>query len=375
MPTPTTIASLSEDVLNEIFKFAQASPPVTGKIPPRTILSHVSQQWRSLSISSPLLWVAIQVTSQSNLDALREILIRSKECELDIHFFSSRKRRSTALREATLILLKHAARWRSLSVSSPRSTLDTVLQLISHIPFPKLQSLQLMQSDIKTAVSHCGPLVLNPMVFSTLKLRGVTLHCLNSSNLAGVTSVDFSATSSCVIDQAILDTLGGVTSPMHPPSMLQLTSLAISTENPLIPLHPTFHMSTLVSLKLGGFCGAFPTLIAPFVQLFNTLSSPSLHHLEIDNILDSAWDAFLQSLQSTIIPKYPGLKTLTMRSLRLRGIDANFAAAFPAITHLSLFEIDPSPISLLKSTNTLVWPGLILTSDGNDISRGTQSCA
>lgn len=377
MSTRITIASLSEDILSTIFTLAQASPLVSSEIPSRITVSHVSKRWRALSISSPLLWVNIEVTSRCNLDALRENLFRSRECELDIHFFSSGRRsrlrgRTMSLREATLILLKHAARWRSLSVTSPRAILDPILQLISHVPFPRLQRLQLMQNDIKSTVSHCGPLVLNPMVFSTLKLRGVIMHCLNPSNLAGVTSIDFSATSSCVIDQAILDTLGGVTSPIHPPSMLQLMSLAITAENPSVPLHPTFRMSTLVSLKLGGFSGSFPTLIAPFVQLFNTLSSPSLRHLEIDNLLGSAWDAFLQSLQSTITPKYPGLKTLTMRSLQLCDIDANFATAFPALTHLNLFEVDPSPIILLKHAHSQVWHGLTLSADGIDISHRTQ---
>lgn len=378
MPTPTTVASLSEDILTRIFTLVPTSPRVLGEVP--FTVSHVSKRWHTLTISSPLLWTTIQVTSRSNLDALREVLRRSKKCELSIYLSTSAmcgrfrdQRRSMRLREATLLLLKDAPRWRSLEVTLQSNILNLILPLISHTPFPKLHSLQLMQRDLNSTVSHCGPLILDPRVFSTLKLRGVTIHCLHPSNLAGVTSIDFSATASCIINQEVLDTLAGVVSPTHPPSMLQLTSLSIVTENPSVPPHPTFRMSTLISLKLGGFSGTLPALVAPFVGLFNTLSSPFLRHLELDNLLDSAWDAFLQSLQSTVIPKYPGLQTLTMRSLQLRAINARFAAAFPAITHLNLFEVDPSPIITL--TNTVVWPQLTLLADGNKIHLHTQNGA
>jgi hypothetical protein len=370
MPTSTTIVSFPDDVLNEIFTLAQASPFVLGELPSRIAVSHVSKHWRSLTIRSPLLWVTIRVTSHSNLDALREILRRSESCELDISFISAgkgsparRRGHFGHLRDAALLLLKHVIHWRSLSVTSPSKSLNIIMQLLNHVPIPKLQRLQLIQSGEKAAVSHCGPLVLNPSVFSTLSLQGVTIHCISPSNLAGVTSIDFSDTASCIIDQANLDTLSGVTFPAHSPSMVRLTSLGINAKNPSIPFHPSFRMSTLVSLKLGGFCGVLPTLVASFVQLFNTLSSTTLCHLELDNLLDSAWDAFLLSLQSTTIPKYPGLKTLTMRSLQLRVVDANFAAAFPAITHLNLFEVDPSPILLLMRDNVSVWQGLTLSTD------------
>ncbi|KAF9466783.1 hypothetical protein BDZ94DRAFT_1250766, partial [Collybia nuda] len=135
MPTPSTIASLSEDVLTRIFSLILASPRILGEVP--FTVSHVSKRWRTLANLSPLLWTTILVTSCANLDALQEVLHRSQGRELDICFVPSAtdgrsrgQRRSLRLREAIQLLLKDAERWRSLKLTLQSNLLESILPLI-----------------------------------------------------------------------------------------------------------------------------------------------------------------------------------------------------------------------------------------------------
>lgn len=132
---------------------------------------------------------------------------------------------------------------------------------------------------------------------------------------------------------------------------------------PTFPLHPSFDSASLVSLKFGNFDSSSPALVPSFVNLFNAISGPNLRYLELDAIVGFAWDAFVQSLQAAVLPKYPGLETLTLRSLDLRNVDADFASAFPTITCLILVAVDPEPLHALLRNDYSVWPDLTVSID------------
>ncbi|RDB27334.1 hypothetical protein Hypma_004422 [Hypsizygus marmoreus] len=373
--------SLTSDILRKIFLLVQTFPYDVGQhaLPVPVIISHVVRQWRTLAIDTPLLWFNIRITRHTNLDALRETILRSGECKLWVNITlprpttkripSRRLRESSHICDVLRLLMPHASRWRHLSVVAESHSIEHILQLFAGTKFTRLQSLELVKTDGAT-VSHCGPLIFDPNIFLTLRLHRVTIHVGHPTQLGGLTTVEISHTSCCMIDQVSLDSLSLFNSLTHPPSMLNLRKLTVAAQNPTFPLHPSFHSSSLVCLKLSAFSSTSPTLHAAFIQFFNASSSPNLKHLELDSMLGSAWDAFIQSLTSTHIPKYPALESLTLRSLQLRDadVDLEFAHAFPAITHLHLFEVDPEPVFVLLQTNHMVWPALTLTVDGTEIS-------
>ncbi|GLB42663.1 hypothetical protein LshimejAT787_1201120 [Lyophyllum shimeji] len=361
---------LTTEVLSEIFLFIQASPHDVGGLPRHVILSHVTGQWRSLALDMPILWTDIQLTSHSNLDAQRESILRSRDCELDISITlilssSERRRRVLRLRYSTNIthrlslITPIASRWRKLSVSGDNATMADIIPLLVPLRFPRLQRLELVNAS-KRHVPHFGPFHFDPAIFSTLLLHGVTIHTSERTHLGGLEGLDIRQISTCMIDQGSLDSLSDTNTPAHPPTMLHLTRLCIILASPAFPLHPSFDPASLVDLKLGGFHGSSRASIPALIVLFNAVSGPNLQRLELDAVVGFAWSAFVQSLHAAALPKYPGLTTLTLRSLELRDMDADFAAAFPAITRLVLGAVDPGPLHALRRNNRSVWPRLEL---------------
>jgi hypothetical protein len=363
-------------VLKKIFSFIQNSPFERGKTPLRTIVSHVARQWRISAIDTPSLWGNVRVTRALQLSGLREILPRSRGCDLHIIIISNSlvantpsRRMSHRLhfRDAMIILIAHIQRWCTLSVTAKNDVLRVIMGLVSGVPIYRLQSLELVQSD-DGPIYHCGPLSLNSSVFTILRLTRVTIHCVSPTHFTGLTDLEVTQTSCSIIDQELLDTLGNVISPTHPPTMLQLSRLAINAKNPLLPLHLSFHVSSLVSLKLAGLSDVSQTLIAPFTHLFNLFSSATLRHLELQGIVGVSWDGFVDSLTSTHIPKYPGLQSLTLKSLKLRRIDATFPHAFPAITHLHLIDIDSDPnVIAFLQRNFSASTNITIAVDGSEV--------
>lgn len=341
-------------------------------------ITHVTRQWRALAIDTPHLWTTIQITRRSSIDAVRETISRSGTCELDVNFLflprredspTRRLRELTHIRDAVSLLLPHSSRFRTLCVNANTDAVQLILQLFVLVPLPRLCSLDLVQND-RAPVRHYGPFLVDPLIFSTLRLHRVTIHAGGSTHFSGLHTLVMVETPLHLINQAALDMLSHTTSPAHPPTILNLRQLSITTDLPAFPAHPTFYPSSLVSLALSGFSPSSPALDAQFTQFFNMISGENLRHLELDRILGSAWDAFLNSLQSTATPKYAGLQTLSIKSLQLRNFDFYFARAFPAITALSLVKVDPGPLlDYLRQKEPSVWRDVTISVDGSEIPK------
>ncbi|KAF8060677.1 hypothetical protein FPV67DRAFT_302090 [Lyophyllum atratum] len=347
-----------------------------GGLAPNFALSHVNGRWRTVALDMPLLWADIQITPCSNVAALRESILRSRNGDLNISIFclpksqrtsTHRFRNFTNIRDALLLLTPLASLWHRLSISGDSKLMKDTMPLILALRLHRLRCLELIHTGT-SHTPHFGPFTFNPSIFTSLRLHGVTIHVSDRAHFSGLVSLDIGRISCCMIDQASADSLSHVNAPIHPPTMLLLRHLSIQVAIPSYPLHPSFHPASLISLKFGGFRASSLASIPSLVHVFNTISSPNLRHLELDAIVGSAWDAFIQSLQATVIPKYPGLDTLTLRSLELRNMDSNFASAFPALKRLILVTVDPRPLHALLRNDRSIWPTLTVSIDSSGSS-------
>ncbi|TDL20662.1 hypothetical protein BD410DRAFT_362496 [Rickenella mellea] len=115
------------------------------------VLGHICRAWRTLALSSPLLWATINVTVMTGwgvlvdvdrtLLAVEELLIRSQDCPLKIamryvHYpYGPDEEDSHSFRiryEAIVAkLLSHSHRWKHVELSLPKASVGAVFERIS----------------------------------------------------------------------------------------------------------------------------------------------------------------------------------------------------------------------------------------------------
>lgn len=371
-----------------------------GKIPPRILVSHVTKYWRNLAFDMPLLWVDISITHFRKLDILRDIMLRSKECGLEINFHfpfiplravsgTTRFRESLRIRNTFLVVAAHVVRWRCMSIIASNDILRKIMKYVTGILMPQLEHLELVQRDTYTegstafaAVSCYGPLLFNPSVFSSLRLERVTILCPTPYFLSALKTLSMVHSSGCILDQEHLQSWDVSIPPIayNPnnvsPSMTHLTHLDI-TGTALygqLPCHPSFELSSLTSLKLAHFALTSIELRASIVELFSlSVRIPNLVQLKLEDLCSFAWNAFIQSLHRAVTdldsPKYTALRSLTLSSLLLHGVDASFTKAFPDIEDLVLLNVDPKPLLEVLRGDELLWPTAVISVDGLQVTR------
>ena len=377
LPSPVqNIHALPNEILCKIFETAQSMPSQKGQLAPRLLVSHVTSHWRDLAVNMPMLWTEIRITRFSKLEVLRNMLLRSQQCGLEIllHFpmpiraLSARFRDSLRVRDTVIILASHISRWRRLSVIAGSETLRQIMKYVTGVFIPRLESLELVQLHTGP-VSYYGPFLLDPAVFSSLRLERVTIHCARSSFLTGMRTLELIHSSGSILDEEALDSLDNPACnhfnvERRSPTMSQLTRLNITATSIILPFHPSFSASSLTSLKLANFPPTTPALRDSILHLFETLSTPILKNLEVEELDGFAWTAFVQSIHTSDSPKYPGLRSLTLSSLQLHDVDVHFIQAFPSITHLRLISVRSEPLRKVLRKCSLVWPGPSISVDG-----------
>ncbi|KAG6906597.1 hypothetical protein DXG01_013000 [Tephrocybe rancida] len=361
-------AVLSEDLILVIFLLSQRTHAPVGGLQPRIVLSHVSKQWRYLSLGSTALWSDILITRKTKIHALRIFLDRAGNHVLDINILHlpTPRRIVPTMRNALSLLSSRAHHWAHLCVIANATTLHEIMPSILNLSLPQLQSFEMTQIKPKS-VLHFGPFKFNPESLQILRLRAVTIHLSNPAHLAGLHTLDVEATScQCMLDQMCLDNLGDATIQLsHPPKMLCLRQLSVMAVIIQFPTFPSLDPTSIVSLKLGGFRGSSPASIPEFVELFKRMASRNLRELELDAVKGFAWDAFILALQ-TRSPIYHHLESLCFRSLTLGILDMNFAHAFPMLSRISLFKVDPQPLHDLLRVNPNLWSTLLISIDTDE---------
>ncbi|KAF8893432.1 hypothetical protein BD779DRAFT_1467784 [Infundibulicybe gibba] len=373
------IHDIPNELFRKIFTIVADQPPQGGSPSQRVVLTHVGKYWRQTALDMPWLWNNIRITNRPKTGELKEFLTRSKGIKLriTIHFLPSSDSASfqIALAPQMRLALAHVTRWGTLSIiGNTRQTGYVVQSIISSgAALESLLTLEIREEREEynhDTVSIYGPFTFNPAIFSSLVLRGARIFCSSQICLAGITSLalDYSL---AMLDQAIPNAMAIPTGQqgqgvVAPPVLPALSNLSITAgPDPFaLPNQLAFDVSSLTTLKLAGFFGSTPAAGDEFHRLAIALSPRTLIHLELTEVLDSAWDGFIESISSET-PRYPNLQTLTFRSLDLQHMDINVPLAFPALRNLYLFDVDATNLlGILKSAAGTIWASTVITVDG-----------
>ncbi|KAJ7620939.1 hypothetical protein FB45DRAFT_927946 [Roridomyces roridus] len=117
------------DVLSEIFSWTSFTRRVRGteRDSPPWILGHICQSWRSLVLSSPLLWRSIEIIPDVHpMSMLQSQLLRSAHIPLDITLRWEGNAHEMALLS---LLVTHCLRWRALHVKVASKNTKILMRL------------------------------------------------------------------------------------------------------------------------------------------------------------------------------------------------------------------------------------------------------
>ena len=149
------ISSLPDELLAKIFALSQdpaPALPVQFK-PLEVIVSQVTQRWRRISISNPILWRIISIRTSRSTVKLATYLERSRPRPIDVHL--QIRQRSTLNQDTLsdirsdverimLLLLRHSIRLAAFRVTSDsRKGLNAIIPRLRDLSVPLLHSITL----------------------------------------------------------------------------------------------------------------------------------------------------------------------------------------------------------------------------------------
>ncbi|KAJ7306976.1 hypothetical protein DFH08DRAFT_513468 [Mycena albidolilacea] len=167
------VITLPSEMVSEIFihclPIYPHPPPLIGVDSP-TLLAQICRKWRDIALSTPALWRAIQLTSDSTTflgmckqGRISEVWMRrSASCPLSINIDSHR---SLSWSELSAAVIAHRPRWEHLELTVPTSALLTIVG-----PMPFLWRLDLGLVPMETI--HTIPPIQEVPHLRTVSLRG-----------------------------------------------------------------------------------------------------------------------------------------------------------------------------------------------------------
>ncbi|KAI0631335.1 hypothetical protein C8Q77DRAFT_1132819 [Trametes polyzona] len=182
--------TLPEGLLVDMFSYVVALDPLSPPPHPSALdcprgiatLMLVCREWRSLVVNSPTLWRCISASRDISWLSLR--LSRSRECPLDVHFFSP----GGMDPRAAALILGHAKRIRSLTVRPSACPEHQVAMLAPFFErsLPALEALELPPlrgfnsgvetNDLWSTTTYGLPRIVAP------RLRSLVLECMTFTN-------------------------------------------------------------------------------------------------------------------------------------------------------------------------------------------------
>ncbi|TFK33145.1 hypothetical protein BDQ12DRAFT_691561 [Crucibulum laeve] len=379
MDPPSFIRMLPSEVLSEIFDiFSSDLAVLEDPLAAPMMLSHVSHFWREVVIDSlPTHWCTLNIRHVRHPEVLLDILGRSKNRTPDVNVYMPQTDPEPYPEDPNFIavfsgIAAHASRVRRLSIVARNPTIHRIMRYIDRAPFSALENLELVQDGPDPTRFHFyGCFVVNPEVFSALRLVHTAAHFEDASNLGGVRTLDLDHSSGALLDQRAIRSIGYPNTPLTP-CMTKLTQLTIIATRLLklpTPFVPSFTSSDLRSLKLADVpATSTPDVRDEVIKLFSYTYTPDLQELSLERVHVSAFLLFMQMLDPKN-PRFPAVTSLTLAEVHLDYINTMFMRAFPALKALSLIKIDPTPITRLLP-DPLLWPVLSrITVDGCDVSR------
>ncbi|KAJ7073803.1 hypothetical protein C8F01DRAFT_1009987 [Mycena amicta] len=164
-PVLTLPTELVVEIFMQYLPVYPACPPLFGRDSP-THLTHICHLWRSIALSTPMLWRAIEFDGTSSEggrpeeDALRVVrtwLLRSDSCRLSLSILGIPQRRSNfSMRRLMWVLLPHQQRWEYINFAVFVSTPNEIIPISG--PLPALVELNAWGS-FQVSVASNAPLL------------------------------------------------------------------------------------------------------------------------------------------------------------------------------------------------------------------------
>ncbi|KAF8802441.1 hypothetical protein BYT27DRAFT_7196625 [Phlegmacium glaucopus] len=348
---------LPSELLTSIFITCQQHRKASAKsLPFQVIASHVSDHWRRIVLSTPLLWndINFHIRPMNHvqgryLPQLEAHLKHSFTCFLDItlHFYVA-----DDISLYLTLLGRHSTRWRRLSIITPYEPIDDIYTLLHSAHAPHLEHLSLnIGKPQEGAVlsprkqySCVLPAVLLSGAPSLLfvRLAGLALGNLHPP-ISKVTTLHLDGWTRHYLTQEQFSTIFDSASAII---NLSLNQLCIHhPRDPLEVINPV-KLLNLRYLRIRGPC-------SPGCRLISLLDIPQLQALSLHNVDIFDFNTFFSTVQS-----------LTLDSCAFDGPEIkNLIRSFPSITSLSVDESIPDIFGLLDPNSagpesSKAWPQL-----------------
>ncbi|KDR82031.1 hypothetical protein GALMADRAFT_135408 [Galerina marginata CBS 339.88] len=288
------------------------------------VVSHVCHQWRTISLVYHPLWATFRYYGRGSsdlylvLDRLDAYLERSASHTLELSFDFRDAEFTLDHFDLLEKILRHAARWRSLTILSDQNTLLGFIDFLPRIEAISAPNLEYLTLCCNIAVTgHKTVTSLQPTIFTNgaPKLRGVRWNCSSSAclpPLSNITTLHLEASKTTVFPfswSAFLDILS-----LPYLATLSLAGDAFLFSTTMIPLIAMDNLKHLGFNNAGGM-----TLLLPHLR------APSLETLVIKD------GYFRRELQMAADPYvFPSLRSVSL--IRTEAVSPNAAAQFARIT-------------------------------------------
>lgn len=353
------ISSLPMEVLGAIFEAGKAQDVQPSELPFELLVSHITQQWRSVAHHTHRLWTSITLDTsrRHNLEVGAGRIRRSGALPLDliIRMSPSRESRQNDLDRAvaiTALIFPEINRWRSIQVWTNWSA--GLLYLGTNMP-PRAPLLQ--SWEVYFAVSEAGLALGGTESPSRILMDGAP--ALTSVLLQGVNTQH-----NCLPPLATVTTLQ-----VHTPiSSLKCDGKAwaeLTSLSHLVINNADFDWVSIGPLELAALTTLHLNYLPNLVELLVALTAPLLHTVYLDPVVGEEMLAIATgpSFQS----KFPHLRSLTLGLLAHDTTSVvtweRFMRIFSKVTHFTLLRDNTA--NLLQAlcpeqsgSQACLWPDL-----------------
>ncbi|KAJ7453379.1 hypothetical protein FB451DRAFT_1281069 [Mycena latifolia] len=345
------INAFPPEILVNIFEQGKASAPT--EIGGSTLLFAVSQvcvAWRSIAHRYPALWDDLHFSARSSPQKARNLFARYQGPTIAVTIDRSMPP-SDPIAYWNLLnsVTAEAERLRSLRFVGPARSLRLLSHACVRHTFPQLKELAFIES---AAVPEAG----DPQHIS---IDSPNLVSLSFTRLLPLGKGTYPHLRELTLEESRYFIHFDQPDGFIEPWLLDLDVLSITTSplpflrNPA--LRPTD--SSLVSLRL---CGLRPADVAPdsLARFLRLVRMPFLQCLEVSGLVDYLQDEFIHALCA--LPGYPLLRSLTLRSISLAGIEWHGDAlrAVQSVAEIHLVNVDPQPLVRMLDRDRAVCPNL-----------------
>ncbi|KAF7773331.1 hypothetical protein Agabi119p4_5498 [Agaricus bisporus var. burnettii] len=362
--TRASISKIPFDLLSSIFLLCQAAGRPKPYYSFAVAASHVTRHWRTVSLSTPLLWndVRINIQSLSALNRLEAHLERSDDCFLDLYIQAS----IPNIKPVMDLISLHSQRWRRLSITTDNDQVSALLTSLSSPLTPLLEHLSL---QIEIPEEHHSPRSKYPSSCPKILISGaplltfVRLGGLALGNLAPpsdrITTLDMDGFERYYMEPsqlvALLETL---------PLLVNLSLGQLHIHHPRDPFDVTKQITLplLRSLRICGPCTSphimlsllvLPQLEALALHDLDGFHAPSLPFVK-ELLIDSC--AFDEIATTNLLHACPSITALAIdfhcpivwSAMTILGDMADDEVAWPSVHTLTVREMEVSDVARFR---------------------------